>query len=54
VHNWADLARLSGIEERQLAEAMILQGWMLMTGATEGEARQAITLILAAKLRTMH
>lgn len=33
---------------------MILKGWMLITGATEREAREAISQTLSAKLRAMH
>jgi len=54
VHNLADVARQSGVEDQLLAEAMILQGWMLITGSTEAEAREAIRSILAAKLRIFH
>jgi hypothetical protein len=54
VHNLADAARQSGVQELLLAEAMILHGWMLITGATEGQARQVVTSLLAAKLRTTH
>ena len=54
VCNLADLARQSGVQDRLLAEAMILHGWMLMTDSTEAEARQAITSLLAAKLHTNH
>jgi hypothetical protein len=54
VHNLADAARQSGVQDRLLAEAMILHGWMIITGATEGEARQIITSLLTAKLQMTH
>ena len=47
-------ARQCGVEDQPLAEAMILKGWMLITGATEHEAQEAIRQTLSAKLGSMH
>jgi len=51
VESFADAALEDGAHERLLAEAMILQGWMLITGATESEARQVITSAMLAVKR---
>jgi hypothetical protein len=54
VHNLAEAARQNGVRDQLLAEAMILKGWMLITGATEREAQEAIRQTLSAKLRSTH
>ena len=54
VHNLTEAARKCGVADEPLAEAMILRGWMLITGATEREAQEAIRQTLSAKLRSKH
>ena len=46
-------AHQGGVPDDLLAEAMIVEGWMLLTGSTEAEARQEIATILNGQLAAL-
>jgi hypothetical protein len=52
VRDLAQSVEKRGAPRRLLAVTMIVQGWMLLTGASEPEARQVITKLAKAQLRS--
>jgi hypothetical protein len=52
VWNFANVMEKRGASRRLLAVTMIVQGWMLLTGASEPEARRAIATLAKAQLRS--
>jgi hypothetical protein len=49
-----EAARHKGIPNHLLGETMVIEGWMLLTDATEAEARKAITTVLTTQLELLN